>query len=64
MNTEFIYEQNYYEKVMKQMDKRQRKIFPIDVNDINWKLAANIASYGIKRYFGKEDCLAPNSGFQ
>jgi hypothetical protein len=45
------------------MNPEQKALFPFDVRLINWEFCLRGFMFGIRRYYLKEDCISPDSGF-
>ena len=63
-NNPWIYEQKLIDKFWVLMSPEEKEEFACDSHRINWKHALVGFSYGIRRYFMKEDCLAPTDGYR
>ena len=58
-NNQWQYDSVYSDQVMELMSEEEKQIFNIDVSIIDWYEAETYFLYGIKRFFLKEDMLAP-----
>jgi len=46
------------------MSPEERRSFPINVKNVDWKLNFEGYVYGIRRFYLKEDCLSPVDDFK
>jgi len=63
MNKEYIYESKTSDLIWSKMNDFERHLFPFDVRKIEWEFCLKGFMFGIRRFFLKEDCLSPDSGF-
>ena len=65
MNSEFIYLNGNSDEIWSRMSNEEKKTFPFEVRNVNWDICLPGFSFGIRRYFLREDCIAPvsTSGF-
>jgi len=58
-NFEWIYESITIDKVLSTMSPEEKRIFPMDIRQINWDQMLIAFIYGLRRYFIKEDIVNP-----
>jgi hypothetical protein len=58
-NFEWIYESITIDKVLSTMSPEEKRIFPMDIRQINWNQMLIAFIYGLRRYFIKEDIVNP-----
>ena len=58
-NQEWIYQSNVVENVMAKMSPEDRRDFQFNVRNIDWLHCFALFSYGLRRFFIKEDCVQP-----
>lgn len=63
MNSEYIYDNDTGIKVWNLMSVEEKAEFPFDIRLVNWNICLPGFAFGIRRYFLREDCLSPESGF-
>ena len=62
MNT-WHYLSNNSERAWNLMDDEERQVFNFDVTTIDWDKAETNFLFGLRRFFLKEDILAPEKNF-
>jgi len=63
MNSEYIYDNDTGIQVWNLMSPEEKAVFPFDIRLVNWNICLPGFVYGIRRYFLREDCLSPESGY-
>jgi hypothetical protein len=63
MNSEYIYDNDTGIKVWNMMSVEEKNDFPFDIRLVNWNICVPGFVFGIRRYFLREDCFSPESGY-
>ena len=64
INTDWIYESPQADRVIAAMSPQEQKEFNFDPATIDWDRCLHDYTFGIQRYFFKEDRMAPETGFK
>ena len=64
INTDWIYESPQADRVIAAMSPAEQKEFNFDPGTIDWDRCLQDYTFGIQRYFFKEDRMAPETGFK
>lgn len=63
LTQQWIYERKLADVIWRTMSPSDQKEFCFDTSQINWKVSLYGYSYGIRRFYLREDCQAPDSGY-
>lgn len=60
---EFIYDGKESDKIWESMSEYDKKHFCFNIRQIDWTKCLQGFQYGVRRFYIKEDCYAPNSTY-
>lgn len=63
-NQQWIYQSNVVDNVMAKMSPEDKRDFQFNVRNIDWLNCFALFSYGLRRFFIKEDCMQPGQQFK
>lgn len=64
INNQWIYEVKQSPEILKYMSAEEKQIFNHDIKSIDWRRCISNFSYGLRRYFIKEDLVNPATHFE
>lgn len=64
INNEYIYQQVGDAEIYNALSFHSRRNFPFDIRNVDWVSCIQSFTFGIRRYFMKEDCSPPSSEYK
>ena len=64
INNSWIFETEQQNRLINHMTPEELRLFNFDLRTLDWNKAINGFSYGLRRFYIREDCLSPEMKFE